>query len=233
MFLLAGTAFLLAGFKPERVPAEPHKSEVAAMRLLHHALNLADLYNWAAAELYFQEARRMFAAAGDQRNTLYARLGEIRSRAERLNLPATSAQLARELDTNPFLRTDKQLRMFCLIVKGDIDGEVDAVEMRDDWQQVEALARELGNTRWQYRALAQLGMAAFYAGDLPTARQDVGTALAEAEVAHDAGAQIRYLTVLGIGLVESKMYSQALSYFTHALEIARATPDVDALTTRS
>ena len=206
-------------------PAQPRKSEVEGMQLLHRALYLGDLYNWAAAGPYFRKAGKMFVAAGDQRNALYARLGDLRSRAERLNLPETSAQLARELDTNQFLSTDEQLRMFCLIVKGDIDGEMNSDTMRDDWEQVEALAKGLGNRKWQYRALAQLGLVAFYDGNLPVARTDVGTALALATKAGDVGAEIRYLTVLGIGLVDSKMYNQSLSYFTHALEIARAAPD--------
>ena len=70
--------------------------------------------------------------------------------------------------------------------------------MRDDWEQVQALARDLGDTKWQYRALAQLGLVAFYDGDLATARKNVGGALAAATAAGDAGAQIRYLTELGL-----------------------------------
>jgi len=45
-------------------------------------------------------------------------------------------------------------------VKGDIDGEIDARAMREDWEEVQELAKELGNDKWQYRALAQLGVAA-------------------------------------------------------------------------
>ena len=93
---------------------------------------------------------------------------------------ATSAQLASDLDNNPLLQTDKQLRLFCLIVKGDIDGEIDAGAMREDWQGVQDLANELGDKKWQYRALAQLGVAAFYNGDLATAGKNVASALAAA-----------------------------------------------------
>jgi len=52
--------------------------------------------------------------------------------------------------------------------------------MRQDWEQVMALARDLGDSKWQYRALAQLSMAAFYDADLETARKNIGTALAAA-----------------------------------------------------
>ena len=167
----------------------------------------------------------MFIAAGDRRNALYAKLGRIRSTAEQGRLPVISAQLTAELDTNPLLRSDKQLRMFSFIVKGDIDSEINSGAMRYDWEQVQALAHELNNAEWQYRALAQLGLAAFYEGDLATARKNVGGALAAATAAGDAGAQIRYLTALGIGLVASKMYEQALPYIDNGLKIASATPD--------
>ena len=91
--------------------------------------------------------------------------------------------------------------MFCLIVKGDIDTETNTGAMRQDWEQVQTLARDLGDTKWQYRALAQLGIAAFYDADLETARKNVGTALAAATKAGDVGAQIRFLTILADGLV--------------------------------
>jgi CHAT domain-containing protein len=200
------------------------QSQSAAARM-QHALRLADLYNWVDAGPDFAEAERLFQAAGDRRNALYARLGLIRSTSEQHPLPETSAQLAKDLESNPILQADKELRMFCLIVKGDIDGELDSRAMRDDWQEVAKLARDLGNAKWQYRSLAQLGIAAFYDGDLETARRNVGSALADATKNGDAGAQIRFLTALGVGLVESKLYDQALPYFDNASKIAAATPD--------
>jgi hypothetical protein len=74
-------------------------------------------------------------------------------------------------------------------VKGDIDGEIDARAMREDWEEVQKLANELGNDKWQYRALAQLGVAAFYNGDLNTAGKNVARALVEATKSKDAAAQ--------------------------------------------
>jgi len=64
-----------------------------------------------------------------------------------------------------------------------------------------------------------------YNADLETARTDVGTALAAATKAGDTGAQIRILTILANGLVESKMYEQALAYLDNAIKIAADTPD--------
>ena len=198
-----------------------------AKELLARALHLADLYNWVDAAPAFAEAQHLFIDAGDQRNALYAKLGLIRSNIDRepQTLPAVAAQLAEMLEDDTMLQNDKELRMFCFIVRGDIDTETNAGAMRQDWEQVQTLARELGNTKWQYRALAQLGIAAFYNADLETARTDVGTALAAATKAGDTGAQIRILTILANGLVESKMYEQALAYLDNAIKIAADTPD--------
>lgn len=206
-------------------PLRAQQKQQTASDMLHHALYLADLYNWTDAAPEFMQAERMFLAAGDERNALYAKLGRIRSTIEQRRLPVISAQLAGELETNPLLQTDKHLRMFCLIVKGDVNGEINSAAMRRDWEQIQALAREFGDTKWQYRALAQLGLAAFYDGDLATARKNVGIALAAATKAGDAGAQVRYLTALGIGLIQSKMFEQAIPYFDNALKIASTIPD--------
>ena len=102
-----------------------------AKELLARGLHLADLYNWADAAHAFTEAEQLFVAAGDQRNALYAKLGRIRSNIERdqHTLPSISAQLGDALDDDPLLQNDKELRMFCLIVKGDIDTETNTGAM--------------------------------------------------------------------------------------------------------
>src|SRR5215472_15389860 len=164
----------------------PLRAQPSAADALQRALHFADVYNWSDAAREFSEAEKLFLAAGDQRNALFARLGTIRSTAEQRNLPSTSAELGTELDTNPILQTDKQLRMFCLVVKGDLDEELDPGMMRKDFEQVQALAHDLGDTKWQYRSLGELGLAAFYDGDLTTARQNIGSALLAAKTNNDA-----------------------------------------------
>ncbi len=198
-----------------------------ATELLARALHFADLYNWSEAAPAFTQAEQLFSRAGDRRNALYAKLGRIRSNIEREQqaLPTVSAQLAESLDDDPLLQNDRELRMFCLIVKGDIDTETNTGAMRRDWEQVRALAEALGDSKWQYRALAQIGIAAFYDADLETARQDVGAALAAATKDGDTGAQIRFLTMLANGLVQARQYQQALPYIEGALKLAKATPD--------
>jgi CHAT domain-containing protein len=199
--------------------------DVDAPALLRHALHLADFYNWVDAAHEFAEAETTFLASGDLKNALYARIGLMRGNLERGGLPARSAELAAELRNNPFLQSDKQMRMFCLTVKGDIDGESDHEAMRYDWEEVQSLARDLHDTEWGNRALGQLGLAAFYDGDIATARANVGRTLKAATVAGDVGGQILYSSVIGSGLTELQQYALAIPYFDQALKLATATPD--------
>jgi CHAT domain-containing protein len=193
--------------------------------LLKKALHLGDLYNWADAAPMFTEAEQMYSARGDQRNALYAHIGRIRSTMEQRSLPETSEELGAELDKNPLLQSDKELRLFCLMVLGDIDGEIDAAPMRRDWEVALKLAQELGDKKLENRASGELGFALFLEGDMTPARQKVASALMGAMVSGDVGAQIRYLGAVGYAYMHLGSYYDALGYFDKALKIAAANPD--------
>jgi CHAT domain-containing protein len=192
---------------------------------LQRALHFADLYNWHASRPYFSKAQQLFEAVGDTRNALYARFGSIRAGADPAPINELSYTLAQELTANPILQSDRELRMFCLIVKGDFDGEIDVPAMRRDWTEVARLARELGNAKWQYRAQGQLGFADFHDGDLASAQRNVGTALIAATNTEDVGAQIFYLSATANGLLNEQMNDQAIVYAERAITIAQANPD--------
>src|SRR5712692_6864189 len=180
--------------------------------LLQRGLYFSDLYNWRAAHPYFTKSQQLFEAAGDKRNALYARLGAIRAGAEPAPLPKLSYMLDQELAANPLLQSDKELRMFCLIVKGDFDGESDTAAMRRDWTEVMSLARALGNTKWDYRAQGQLGFADFHDGDLPGAQRNVAQALIGATKTGDIGGEIFYLPATAYGLTKQGMNDQSIQY---------------------
>jgi CHAT domain-containing protein len=200
-------------------------SKQEAGLLLRRGLYFADLYNWRASSSYFEKAQQLFEAAGDQRNALYAHCGGIRAGSVTTPITELSYQLAQDLGTNPILQSDKDVRMFCLIVKGDFDGEIDVPAMRRDWTEVISIAKELKNTKWQYRAAGQLGFADFYDGDLAGAQQAVGAALIEATNADDIGAQIFYLSAAANGLLSQQMNDQAIAYAQRAIDIAKQHPD--------
>src|SRR5260370_26564714 len=113
--------------------------------LLKKALHRGDLYNWADAAPMFTEAEQLYAARGDSGNALYAHCGRVRSTMEQLSLPEVSEELRAELDKNPLLQSDRELRLFCLMVLGYIDVEIDAAPMRRDWEAALKLAQALGD----------------------------------------------------------------------------------------
>src|ERR1700722_7274239 len=162
-------------------------------QLLKQALRFADLYNWSDAAPLFTRAEQMYESRGDARNTLYAHLGRLRSTMEQLSLPQTSEELGAELENNPLLKSDADLRLFCLTVLGDIDGEIDAVPMRRDWEAALKIAQIIGDMKWQNRAQGEIGFSLFLEGDMGTAHSKVSGALIGATIINDTGAQIRYL----------------------------------------
>src|SRR6266446_6360036 len=193
--------------------------------LLKQALRYGDLYNWADTASLFTQAEQLYNARGDSRNTLYAHLGRLRSTMEQLSLPEVSEELGAELDKNPLLQSDNELRLFCLMVRGDIDGEIDAVPMRRDWEAALKVANALGDKKWENRASGEIGFSLFLEGDMTAARQKVAGALMGAMMLGDAGAQIRYLAAIGHGLVQLGSYDDSLGYFDKALKIAASNPD--------
>ena len=193
--------------------------------LLKQALRYGDLYNWADAAPLFSQAEQLYVARGDNRNALYAHFGRLRSTMEQLSLPEVSEELGLDLDNNPLVQSDNELRLFCLVVRGDIDGEIDAVPMRRDWEAALSVAQTLGDKKWENRASGEIGFALFLVGDVTTARQKVTAALIGATMLQDAGAQIRYLAAIGHGFVQLGSYEDALGYFDKALKIAGANPD--------
>ena len=193
--------------------------------LLEQAQHFADLYNWYRARAYFEQARRLFEATGDNRNGLYAHWGAIRAGAERAPITELSYRLGQELATNPLLQSDKELRMFCLAIKGDFDGEIDSAAIRRDWKEVRALAYEQGSAKWQYRAQGQLGFADFYDGDLSGAQRNVAAALIGATKLKDTGAQIFYLSAISNGYLNQGMDDPTLAFTDKAISLATATPD--------
>lgn len=128
--------------------------------LLDQAVRLADKYNWVDTRDLFTRAEEGFRINGDTRSALYARFGRLRSTMEERSLPALSAELE-ELLAEPLVASDQQVRLFGLIVKGDVDGELDTDSAKRDWLAVRDLADQTGNARWKNRANGELGFQAF------------------------------------------------------------------------
>lgn len=187
-----------------------------AARLMKEAERLAWLRAWTRAAPLYEEAGRLFKARGDHRNVLYAEINRLRGELPRLSVPEVSQRLAEYLD-DPLVQRDKQLRLRCLIIKGETDTDLDPSLAEQSWQEAFTLAKQLGESGWANRANGELGILAFLQGDVSASVIRLGTALKTAEATGDVASQVRWLTVFGHGYVQVGRTEEALNFYDRAL----------------
>ena len=196
-----------------------------AERLLADGDKLAWLKNWQAAEPLFDKAEILFRERGDKRNELYARISRMRGQLPSRGLFETSNYLASVLD-DPLTKDDARLRLRCLIVKGDVDLDFDTALAARDWTEVLSIAKGLDDPAWVNRANGELGIIGFVQGDYRSGTVKVMGALSQAKKLNDVGAQIRYLTLIGDGLIQLQRNEQAIAMFDQALALAQTIPEL-------
>ncbi len=194
-------------------------------RLIAEGDKLAWLKNWQAAEPFFEKAEVLFRERGDKRNELYARISRMRGQLPSRGLFETSTYLASVLD-DPLTKDDARLRLRCLTVKGDVDLDFDTALAARDWTEVLSIAKRLEDAAWVNRANGELGIISFVQGDYRTGTVRVMGALSQATKLNDIGAQIRYLTLVGVGLIQLQRNEQAISMFDQALAVAQTIPEL-------
>src|SRR5271166_5001710 len=192
--------------------------------LLAEANRLYWLNNGPRAAPLYAKAESLFASRGDARNELYAKIGHLRSEAETMSFVDLSRFLNDQLH-NPIMRNDPRLRLWCLAAKGYTDIEIDYRAEKKDWLEAHQIAKNLGDDRWATRASGELGVIAFLEGDSGRAAKLLGGALVSTMANGDSGGQIRFLELLGNGMVEVNRNSEALMFFERAIKIAEAEKD--------
>ena len=223
----AGGALLLARFvlwNPAVPTLERHPNSNNPRELLDEGEHLFWLNNPVEAQPLYARAERLFEADGDRRNAFYARISQIPAEMESRNLADLSQYLAKEL-RRPGIDKDPYLRLRLLVVKGEVDLNLDGVSSRPVWREVESLATSLGERQLASRASGELGILAFLAGNSSEAKWRVGKALVYARIVNDVGAQIRYLSMIGQGFAEVGRTEEALKYLDLALKTAARNPD--------
>lgn len=217
--------FAIALFLLSPIALWSGRPDASGYGLLEKAEYFADLYNWRAASPLFQKAEIVFRTTGDHRNAMYAHVGAVRL-ASTAPILERSQSLADMLTTDRLFRQDKDLRLFALTVKGDLDGEIDQSAARQDWTEAMLLAKELGRTKWIYRAEGQLGLADYYDGDLASCQRKVASALTAAVKYQDVGAEIFFLSATAEGYVLQRLsQTEAIKYASQAIAIASTHPD--------
>ena len=199
--------------------------QVDAQQLLAEGDRLAWLKNWQAAEPFFRKAEILFRERGDDRNELYARISRLRGQLPSRGLFETSTYLASVLD-DPLTKADPRLRLRCLTVKGDVDLDFDTALAARDWTEALSIAKGLEDAAWVNRANGELGIIGFVQGDYQSGTVRVMGALSQAKKLNDVGAQIRYLTLIGDGLIQLQRNEQAIAMFDQALAVVQTIPEL-------
>lgn len=188
-------------------------------RLLEEADRLAWMRAWSRAEPLFAEARELFEARGDALGARHARVGLLRAQLPRLPVPDVSGQLGDMLD-DPLVQGDDRLRLRVLVVKGEVDEDLDPELARQSWQEAKTLAERLGDKGTANRAGGELGIVAALLGDIGTSIMRLGTALNVAQATNDMPSVVRWLTLAGRGFAEMGRPADALGYYDRALAAA-------------
>ncbi len=223
----AGAALLLAGlvfWNPATPARQRYPNSNNPRELLDEAEHLFWLNNPLEARPLYARAAQLFAAEGDRRNAFYASVSQIPAEMESTNLADLSQYLAKEL-RRPGIDKDPRLRLRVLVVKGEVDLDLDGLSSRPVWKEVESLAGSMGERQLASRASGELGILAFLEGNSSEAKWRVGKALVYAKLVNDVGAQIRYLSMIGQGFAEVGRSEEALKYLDAALDKAARNPD--------
>jgi len=192
--------------------------------LLTEANRLYWLNNGPRAAPLYARAESLFRSRGDARDELYAKIGRLRSEAETMSFVDLSRFLGEQLQ-NPIVVNDAELRLWCLVAKGYTDIEIDYQAEKRDWLEAQQIAKSLGEDRWVTRASGELGIIAFLEGHSGQGAKLLGTALVSTMANGDTGGQIRFLEMLGNGMVEVNRHSEALMFFERAIKLAESDKD--------
>jgi CHAT domain-containing protein len=222
---IATAAALLAG----PLCAQTRANDANPKRLIERADRLAWLYNWYMAGPLYAEAEALFREAGDRRNTLYAKIGRLRSEWESMSFREVSEYLGTELES-PLVQNDLELRLWILDAKGAVDLEVNPATARQVYEEARDVARQLGDKAREARASGELGIIAFMDGDTGASLELLAGALKTSIELKDIGAHIRYLNLMGNGLTLFGRPEDGIRYYDRALQLVRSTPELDTST---
>ena len=206
--------------QPPALPPNATQQE----RELARAEALAKVGNWEAAGPLFRRLEAFYRRDRDTRNELYARVSRYRAEIEVSDLQRLSEEL-RLILQRPDVQSDLALKQRCLEAKGNIDLNLDGVSARPSFEELERVATARSDAAMASRASGELGILAFLEGNPSEAKSRVLKAIGKAAWYGDTGAQIRYLSLLGQGMIANKGASQALYFLNAATALARRNPD--------
>jgi len=205
---------VVAGFAPMCVDAQ------SPAELMAKADQLGDRSDWRHAGPLYAKAEAEFHRTGDARNELYAKLGRLHRDLEDGSYKTVRAEVLRLL-ANPLTQSDPLLQIRALALLGNIDLNTNTAAAAEDWNKVLAIARKIGDQKWENRARGELGLVAGVSGDIGSAALALYGAISKAEQLGDVSAHINFATWLANGMAVHGMADQASRIVDKASDLAK------------
>lgn len=189
-------------------------------RLLHEADRLAMLSNFPEAAPLFREAEMLSKLSGDNEAALLAHLGYLWAMAETGRMLNGDVEADRIFEST-VVENDAPVMLRSLVTKAARERVINEASARPLWEKIRAMAKTVGDARWQARAQAELGEIAYLEGDVKTAVRMLKEAILSLILHHDVGAVIYYASIVGNGLVEAGQPESGLVYCNGVIRMAR------------
>jgi CHAT domain-containing protein len=139
--------------------------------------------------------------------------------------PVVVSEMLKQILENPVVEKDPKLKLWCLASKGYTDLDISVPSAKLAWTEALRIAKQLGETGWERRATAELGIIAFLEGHLQEAGHMVGKAVFSQMASGDVGGEVRSLEKLGDGYAEVNRDAEATAFFEHVIELTTTTVD--------
>jgi CHAT domain-containing protein len=205
---------VVIGISPMCVKAQ------SANELMTRADQLGDRSDWHNAGPLYAKAEAEYHRSGDARNELYAKLGRLHRDLEDGSYRTVRAEVLKLL-ANPLSQSDPLLEIRGLALLGNIDLNTNTAAAADDWNKVLAIARKVGDQKWENRAKGELGLVAGVNGDIGSAALALYGAISKAEQIGDVAAHINFATWLANGMAIHGMADRAVPIIDRAADLAK------------
>ena len=126
-----------------------------------------------------------------------------------------------KLLANPVSQSDPLLQIRGLALLGNIDLNTNTAAAAEDWNKVLAIARKIGDQKWENRAKGELGLVAGVNGDIGSAALALYGAISKAEQIGDVAAHINFATWLANGMAVHGMADRAVPIIDRAADLAK------------
>jgi len=192
--------------------------------LLARADHLVEIGNSVKARPLYAEAEQEFHARGDRKKELYAKFGRLQRDIQTGSYAVAAQEVEHDLH-NPVVQSDPMLKIRALALKSNIDLNINTAGAQDDFSEIAAIAKSIGDRKWENRAAGQLGIVAGVNGDIGTAAVALLKAIGTAEALHDVEGQIWFSTWLANGMTVNGRADKAIAVLDRAIGAVPKDPD--------